>query len=263
MTLEEMLNDSQVADDLEISFGDKGKFKVGDLRAVENSRKSKFSEGEKKLQQQMSSLATKQKELQDLADEAVRLKESLEAEAGRQPVKTADGEIDFATDPLYAPLFVKQIKPLSEKYATVENQLKQLTSTITDIARIGLADRLERRYERIPEDKRPKDKTWKDYVKLATERKIYDEFGIPDPLEAYNREQAPVVQSELEKQNLALKQQVDELTKQANSPRMPRPGASGAPKSVVDKQGKAFDSVDALVDAAFSDPMIQDIAGRA
>jgi hypothetical protein len=259
MTLEDMLNDAQIADDLEVSFGDKGTFKVGDLRAVENSRKSKLSAGEKKLKEQMDLVTAKQKELTDLADEAVRLSERLKAE----PVKSADGEIDFSTDPLYAPLFTKQIKPLADKYTVVENQLKQLTNTLTDIARIGLADRLERRFERIPEDKRPKDKTWKDYVKLATEKKILDEFGIPDPLEAWNREMAPVVQSELEKQNLELKKQVDELTKAASTPRMPRPGASGAPKGAVDNKGKTFDSVDALVDAAFADPMIQDIAGRA
>src|ERR1700674_1516541 len=260
-TLEELLSDASIADDMEIMFGaDKGKFKVADLR----SHRTKLSAEEKSLKEQMTAVKAKQQELAELSDQPAKLMKKLKSEESMRPPVKTEGEIDFDTDPLYGPLVNKKLKPLEAQFLELKNSLATLNTSIGESAKFLLHDYYQRRWDSIPADKRPKDKGWKDYIKVAAEKKIFNEFNLPDPVEAWNREVEPLAKTALETQVASLTAEIENLKKNQHAPRMPRPGAAGAPPAAgASKDAKTFDSVDAMIDAAFQDPMIADIAGRA
>lgn len=262
MTLEEMLADAQIADDLEISFGDKGKFKLGDLRAADRSRKAKAADEDKRYKDQLAVVAAKQKELNDLATQAADLITRLKTEPEKTPTKTE--EIDFDSDPLFGPLVSKRLKPLEAKFEKTVTDLNKaieaLSNNFNSSATFVMRDYYDRRWNAIPEDRRPKDKTWKDYLKIASERHIVDEFGVPDPIKAFDDEWRPQAEAALRKQVDDLTKKNQELEKAATAPRMPRPGAAGAPKATRDKE-KVYGSADELVDDAMNDPLIQGLMG--
>lgn len=256
-TLEDLLNDASIADDLELDFAGKGKFKVGEFRSAQKSIAAKRGDIEKELK----AAEAKRKEMQQLADDAVALIAKLKVEPEPPQPKGKD-DIDFDTDPIYGPLVTKKLKPLEAKLAEALDAFDKLSKDFAESAKFVLQRDYARDWnDRVPADKRPKDKTWKDYLKLATEKKILNEFGMPDPVEALNRELEPIVSSAKDKEIADLKATVEELKKQATAPRMPRPGAGAKPGTGEGKSDKTFGSVDELVDAAFADPLIQEIAG--
>lgn len=250
MTLQELLDDAKVQDDMEIAFGD-NKFKVGDFRAQRKANDAK-------IQKEMQAIAAKQKELSELGAQAAELIEKYKT----PPAAPNPNDIDFDTDPLFSPFVSKKMKPLEAKLTEFDTAIKQMQASIADSAKFLLHDYYDRRWNSIPEAKRPKDKGWKDYLKTAADKKIFNEFNLPDPVEAFNREIIPVEAAARDKENETLRQQVKDLEKQLSMPRMPRPGSSGAPKGKTHDE-KPFGSADELVDAAFSDPTIQAITGQA
>lgn len=253
-TLAELLDDASIADELEVSFGDKGKFKVADLR----SQRKTQAANEQKLAEILLKAAQDGATAESLAKEA----EKLLAKA-KEPAKSASNDIDFDTDPLYSPLVSKLIKPLQEQVTGYKAVLEALQKSQIEMGTLGLKDIYRRRWNEIPADKRGSRK-WQDYVKIANERHIVDpDLGVPDPVAALYAELEPGERSAVEKERDTLKAKVEELTKQVESNvRMPRPGAAGTPPGLK-KDDKVFDSTDSLVDAAFSDPLIQSITGVA
>lgn len=260
-TLEELLNDATITDDLEINFGDKGKFKVGDLRSTRKAvkdRETKLASEEKaakdRLDAAMLDLKKKQDHVSELADQAAKLMEGLK---GDQDNKGNTGDIDWDGDPIYGPVG-KRLKGVDEKLNAFNAAVEKLSKDFQDSAKFVLMDYYERRWNSQPEESR-KGKNWKDYLKIASEKKFLNDSGLPDPVEALNRELEPLRIDEGQKKIKELEDQIKTLQASAGTPRMPRPGASG--NKVVGADGKVFDSVDSLVDAAFADPMIQEIAG--
>lgn len=260
MTLQDLLADAQIADDLEVSFGDKGKFKVGDLRSADKSRQTAHAAAVKAEKDAIALAEAKRAELTTLATEAATLIEKLKT---TPPAAKADDAIDFDTDPLYAPLMKALIKPLQTKMAEYDTSIGNVNKAIAAVVQFGLNDHYERQWDRIPDARRPKDKTWKDYVKVAAEKKILNEYGLPDPIKAFNDEVQPLEMNTLAEENKKLAAQVEELKKSASAPRMPRPGTSNTPPSGQKDKGKVFDSVEDLVNEAFTDSTILEIAGRA
>lgn len=250
MTLEELIADAKVNDEMELVFGD-SKFKLGDLRAHQKT-------SEQRLQGELAKITAKQNELNQLATQAAELIEKYKNPPA--PAAPAAGDIDFDTDPLFSPFVQKKMKPLEAKLTEFDTAIKAVQQSIADSAKFLLHDYYDRRWNSIPETKRPKDKGWKDYLRVAGEKRILNEFGLPDPVEAFNREVVPQEIQAREQENAQLKQKVTELEKQLSMPRMPRPGASGAPKEKA-KEEKPFGSADELVDTAFADPTIQSIIG--
>ncbi len=254
MTLEELLQDAKIADDMEFALGE-NKFKMSDLRAADKSRRAKADK-------EMKALAEKQTELDGLAQQAADLVQKLSKEPEVKPVVNKDGEIDWDADPLYSPVS-KKLKPLETKMEEIANNIKTLQSSLAQSAQFVLQDFYDRRWNSVPEDKR-KGKSWKEYLKTASEKKILNEYGIADPVEALNRELEPIERDGLQKQLAEANKQIEELKKSSNTPRMPRPGATGSGHTGADKgTDKVFDSADALVDAAFADPTIANLVANA
>jgi hypothetical protein len=253
MTLEELLDDAKIADDMEIAFGE-NKFKMADVRAADKKRRAK-------VDSEMKALDAKQKELNTLAQQAADLVQKLSEPEHK--VATKDGEIDWDTDPLYSPLVTKKLKPLESKMEEIANNIKTLQSSLAQSAQFVLQDFYDRRWNSVPEEKR-KGKTWKEYLKTAAEKKILNEYGIADPVEALNRELEPLERNSLETKLAEANKKIEELSKSVNTPRMPRPGAAGSGNTGVSKgTDKVFDNADDLVNAAFADPTIQELVGSA
>jgi hypothetical protein len=248
MTLEELLSDAKIADDMEFALGE-NKFKMADLRAADKSRRAKEK-----------ALAAKQEELNGLAQQAADLVEKLSKEPEPKPVVNKDGDIDWDADPIYSPVS-KKLKPLESKMEEIANNIKTLQSSLAQSAQFVLQDFYDRRWNSVPEEKR-KGKTWKEYLKTAAEKKILNEYGIADPVEALNRELEPLERNSLETKLAEANKRIEELSKSVNTPRMPRPGATGTPGAAKGND-KVFDSADALVDAAFADPTIADLVANA
>lgn len=254
MTLEELLDDAKIADDMEIAFGE-NKFKMADVRAADKKRRAK-------AESEMKALKDKQTELDTLAQQAADLVQQLSKDGSKPPVVNEDGDIDWDADPIYSPVS-KKLKPLESKMEEIANNIKTLQSSLAQSAQFVLQDFYDRRWNSIPEEKR-KGKSWKEYLKTASEKKILNEYGIADPVEALNRELEPIERNSLETKLAEANKKIEELSKSVNTPRMPRPGATGAPGA---KPGagsdKVFDSADALVDAAFADPTIANLVANA
>lgn len=252
-TLQELLDDASITDELEINFGDKGKFKVGDLRGQRKAMSAK----EKEIADTLTAAVNARATAEALAKEA----EKLLAGAREPKVTPKEGELDFDTDPIYGPMMSKVIKPLRETNTKLEQALAALSNNYNEMAKIGLTDRYERRWGSVPEEKR-KGKNWREYLKRANDSKVFDELGLPDPVKVLMDEIAPTELAGVVTERDTLKAKVDELTKQLESaPRMPRPGGTGAPKN-ISKDDKVFNSTDDLIDAAFSDPVIQGVIGN-
>jgi hypothetical protein len=259
-TLEEMLSDAKIADDLDVIFGNNtGTFKMKDLRAAHATTAAE----KKALAKQLKDVEAKQNELTQLATEASQLVEKLKKEPTEPVHASSDGDIDFEADPVYGPLMKKILKPLQSKQTEFENSVKLLQQTIAESGKFILADYYERRWNSIPEAKRPKDKTWRDYIKVAGDKKIFNEFNLPDPVEAFNREIEPVEKQGLQAKVDELNKTIEELKKNANSPRMPRPGAGGIPGANDHKNDKVYTDINSMVDDAFNDPTIQAITAGA
>ena len=251
-TLEELLADAKIADDMEVVLGDY-KFKVGEVRRFR-------TEAEKKFAEKVAETVAERERLTQLATEATQLIEKMNAEPPVPKTKGngAEGEIDFDTDALYSPV-AKKLKPILEGLETLKKQNETLTTSLLESSKVFLHDFYARNWNALPAEKRG-NKTWKDYLKKAVELKINNEYNLPDPVGALMREIEPIERDAMAKENETLKAQVAELQKQSAMPRMPRPGATGAPSAPKGKE-KAFESADELVDAAFADPAIQEIIG--
>lgn len=253
MTLEELLSDAKIADDVEFSLGD-NKFKMSDLRAADKSRREKAD-------RELKAVAAKQKELDELAQQAASLVEKLSKEPESRVASKGD-EIDWDTDPLYAPLVSKKVKPLETKLTEILSKVDNLQNALAQSAKFVMEDFYNRRWESLPEEKR-RGKNWKEYLKTAAEKKILNEYGIADPVEALNRELEPLERNSLETKLAEANKKIEELSKSVNTPRMPRPGATGTGPGVKPGNDKVFDSADSLVDAAFADPTIANLVANA
>lgn len=254
MTLEELLADAQLADELEVSFGDKGKFKVGDIRGM---RKSVAS--------QEANLAGKLKEAMELAGKASELKGQYDAlvEQARKSATTAPvassrtDDIDFDSDPIWGPLVSKRLKPLEAKLeakaAEYDKALKDMQASNVEMSKIFLNDYYERQWNSIPAERRPKDKKVADYIKTAMERKILNPWGLPDPVEAFNREVEPMERQTLMSDLERTRKELEDTKRQLSAPRMPRPGVAGASPKSSGNNGKTYGTAEEMINDAFAD----------
>jgi len=257
-TLEEILADAEgVKDDLEVEIPGVGKFKLADFRSDRVKTKAAL----KKASEEQQAAAKLRDDLARLGDEGAKLMEQLDAQRAALPKQKTEGEIDWETDAIYGPVYTKQIKPLNSKLDELGKAIAKLGTDFAQSALFVMQDYYNRMWNSVPEETRPKDKSWKDYVRVAKERNILNEFNLPDPVAALMSEIAPVQRKGLEDEVARLKAENDELKKNANAPRMPKPAGAGgaAAGGAGGKQEKPFGSVDEMVDAAFADPLIQNI----
>src|SRR5262249_76784 len=158
----------------------------------------------------------------------------------------------FDTDPVYGPLVTKKLKPLEAQMAKMQRAFEDTARNVIEMSKVYLTDYYDREWTtRVAPDKRPKDKDWKHYLKVAAEQKILDPLGRPEPVAAFLREIRPQEEATMRDEVEKLKRENEELKKQAAAPRMPGPGRSVAVPPRAAKEEKRYGSVDEMIDEAF------------
>lgn len=252
-TLEELIADAKTFSDdvvLEIPGEKPVKFKLGDVRGF----RAKLTEEEKKAQQRLTELEAERQRLAELGTQGAALLEELSKLRPNKAGGTND-EPDFENDQLY----VKKFKPLEQQLTKINESIEKTARSVLDISKAYLHDWYASRWNAIPAEKRPKDKDWRHYLRVAAEQKILDEFNRPDPVEALMRELRPKEEATQAEETKRLREENENLKKQLATPRMPRPGTLGVPGARGTEEPKRYESVDAMLNEAFSDAEIQQI----
>jgi len=258
-TLEQLLADTAVTDDIEINFGEKGKVKVGDLRAFAKAKQEASDAAQREAaakRKEYEEAATKAKAL---AADSLKLFEQTEKEkAAIEAAKRGKvGDIDWDNDPVYKPvrsLLSKELEP----YAQVAKQVADLQKAMAAGYKFIVDDYNERRWNSLPKEQRG-DKQLSDFLKIAEEKNIRDSRGLFDPVEAFNRETADSRRAaELKEAEKRGAKEAEEKLRAANLARpgsTPRVPASGAQNPKIPKFGTPE-----WTDAVLNDPEIQRIA---
>ena len=250
-TLEEMLADAQLTDDIKIALPGGKEVTVKDLRAYAASQRDASSRA------QTEYLEAKRK-AEKLATDSLALyneAERLKAEALTTRPAPKEGDIDWDTDPVYAPVnkrFLKEREDIVKALSGIEELKKGLAAGFNFVTQ----DYYERRWNAIPKDQRPKDKSWRDYMDAAKTGNIKDSFGLDDPIEAYNR--ATAAERDAARLEDARKKGIEEGKKLAASATLPRPGSTPALRKSSD--AAPFKSLREAMDAAQHDPEILRVA---
>lgn len=213
-SIEEMLANTALTDDIELTLPT-GKVTVGELRTYQRTKaaeaQSVRSEAEKRYREATDEMAR----AKSLADDAMKV-----IKLGEQTTPPPDrNAIDWDTDPVYAPMN----KRLAEKLGPLEaalTEVAQMKKTLDGGLAFVVDDYYERRWTGLQD--RPKDKTYRDYVEVATKQNIKDRWGLPDPVAAYLKEtEADRLSAAVDE---ARKKGIEEGKKAAATASIPRPG---------------------------------------
>lgn len=255
MTIDELLASAALKDDTEITLPNGEKATIGALRAFASSQKAAADTARRDFEAKQRAADAKLVEANRLADDALALHKMYE---GREPARTEPkpGEIDWDTDPVYAPVgkrFSAYEKVLNEE---VKAELAKQKKAIAAGMQFIVDQYYRQRWNAIPEKDRPKDKTYKDYVKVAAESNIKDEYGLDDPIGAWSRETEHARrETELE---AAKKQGIEEGKRLAAAASLPRPGSG--PRVPLPNEGPKYKNMTEAFAAAAQDPDILRIA---
>ena len=247
-TIEELINDSKLADDQEILVGEQ-KFKLGDIRSVGRAR---MGEVEKQRQQ----LEADRSRVNKLAEDALTLWQTLQIDPPKNQPAQPEDEFDFPDNPQLSKIgkaLKKKLEDMATAQAKADKQQEELRKALAQGFQYVVTNTYEDRWNKLAD--KPSDKSWKDYLKVAQDNKIVDQWGLPDPIKAYEdstREQR------LEAAKKAEYERGKAEAMKSQPPAMPRPGTAGASRS-SDKGSKVYDTVDTLLDDAFADTEISKI----
>jgi hypothetical protein len=254
-TIEELLARTELTNDIKITLPNIGEVTVGDLRNYVASTKDTAARAAREAEDRKKAAEARLAEANKLADDALALSRMYE---GKEPPKPEpkSGEIDWDTDPVYSP---------------VGKRLAALEKMINDDVKAGLANQkkaiaagmqfivdqyYKQRWNAIPEKDRPKDKTYKDYTKVAAEQNIKDEYGLDDPIGAWSRE-TEVARRAAEVEE-ARKKGIEEGKKLAAAATLPRPGSG--PRVPLPNEKPQYKDMNEAFAAAAQDPDILRIA---
>lgn len=259
MTIDEMIADAKLTDDTMFKVGEQ-EFKLGDLRKVAKSRQDEAAAKLAEIDKQRKEFDTERQRVQKLSQDALDFYEKLKA--GKPANETKDDDFSFSDDPWLSRVgkgLTKLATQLADAQKAQDERAKKLEAALADGFKYVMTKEYERAWNAIPEGDRPKDKTWRDYLKVAQERNIVNEWGLPDPNMAYERETGA---DRLERARKAeYERGLEEGKKAAAVTQPPRPSPFG-PVPTTAKPGakdKVYSSVDELVGDAFGDADIQKI----
>ena len=253
-TLEELLADTQLTDDIKIALPNGSEVTVKDLRAYAAAQKSATDtavrDAEARRKQAESDIA----KAKQLAEDSLKLMDSLRTDPDKGGNKP--GDIDWDNDPVYKPVGVRLSKLEADIQAKAFAEIEKLQRAMAAGFKFVTDDYYERRWNSLPKDARPKDKTWRDYMDDAAKGNIKDAYGLVDPIEAYtrstaaDREAAKIKEAEARGEKRA-----EEKLRQTM---VPRPGATPTVKSPGD--APQFKDLNEAMAAAAQDPEILRIA---
>ena len=249
-TLEQLLADTATGDDVKITFADT-EMTVGELRAFKRVRDAAAA-AEADFKTKSAATLEAQKKAEKLAADSLALYEEAE-KMRREPARTApaNGDIDWENDPVYKPIHQRLSKLETEQLKRIDDSLKEVQKTVGTGLQFVVDQYYRSRWNSIPEKDRPKDKSYRDFVKMAQDLNIQDEYHLPDPVMAWERSTAEQRRAtEIED---ARKKGIEEGKKAAAAASMPRPGGAPAPRVPATKQ---FKDLNEAISAAKQDPDI-------
>jgi hypothetical protein len=248
-TLDELIADSKLADDLELAMGDT-KIKLGDVRKWRSAQTDDIAKRAKAVD-------VEREKVNKLAEDALKLWNQMK---DAPPPKTAepkhdDDDMAWAEDPWLAKVgkaMQKISKQLADQQAKYDKALEDHKAALAQGFNYVVTRDYEQRWNGLPN--KPADKSWKDYLKVAQDNKINDQWGLPDPIKAYE-------ESTKEDRLAALKlaeynRGIEEGKKAAAATQVPRPGTASAIPTRP-KGEKVYSEVNDLLDDAFGDQDIQ------
>jgi hypothetical protein len=257
-TLEELLADSQLTDDIKISLPGGKEVTVKDLRAFAATQKSAAEAAQREYAAKVKEADAARVKAERLATDSLALWEEatkLKTEGGKA-AEARTGDIDWDNDPVYRPIHQRLTKMEKEQLEVFQAELEKMKKALGAGFRFVTDDYQQRRWDALPKDSRPKDKTWRDYLEVAQKANIKDQYGLDDPIEAFNRSTA--ADRDAARLEAARKAGIEEGKKQAAVSTLPRPGGTPHIPRAADKP-QFKDLRDAMA-AAASDPEILRIA---
>jgi hypothetical protein len=254
-TLDELLASAAIKDDQELVMPNGEKITLGALRSYAAAQHAAGEAAKRDFESKQRAADARLAEANRLADDALALHKMYE---GKEPLKAEPkaGEIDWDTDPVYSPVG-KRLAALEKMINDdVKSQVASQKKAIAAGMQFIVDQYYKQRWNALPEKDRPKDKTYKDYMKAAQEQNIKDEYGLDDPIGAWSREtEAARRSNELED---ARKKGIEEGRKLAAAATLPRPG--GGPRVPLPNEGPKYKDMNEAFAAAASDPDILRIA---
>ena len=187
-TLAEALKDKRgFPDGQEVELGNGLKITLGELRTYQDASGQDVA---KQLDAERQKIAAEQASVAQAQEEVVKLWTKLQEQAGKVVTPPANNGQDWTQDPFFAPV----AKYLKEN---VESQVSKQAEQIAQFQKaLGMgvkyiADTFsEMRYQNLPEDFR-KEVPYEQAIKLANEKKFFDNGGIPDIRKVHDEWQTP------------------------------------------------------------------------
>lgn len=253
ISLSDLVANAKYTDDMKFKIGD-DEVSVADLRAF-HKQGSETTAAAKRRQEEAEAEFQK---AQKLGADALALYESVKDKGvdGKPPID-AEGEIDW-NDPV-----MKALKKKLDAYDTAtknfETKSKQLEAAIASGFSFVTDYVWQRGYDALDDLSRPKDKKLEDLIRYASEQKITDKWGLPDPVKAARMLTENDRQAAIEKK--AREEGRKEGERAARAAGAARPGALApdARRAPIDPKDKPK-SMKELLHKAMQDPEIQRIA---
>jgi hypothetical protein len=174
---EEILKDSKTyTDDMKITLGDK-EVSLGDIRKLTSAQQEKVTQHLKDAQADRERAAALAKEAEGVLNNLRTAQQTVER---KEKVEASPDE--FETEAYWEPVRKRLTAEQAERNR-VEDQLKQLTGTITNAVTIWSRERWQNQYDRV-QDRLKKSDQYKDWdvdrlIKYAADNKKLDSFGLP------------------------------------------------------------------------------------
>ena len=257
-TIDEMLASTELTDDIKLQAGNQ-EFTVGQLRsyaAATSAAAAASAKAQREFEVKSREAADARLKAEQLGKDALALWEATEKERVAGPAARAAGDIDWENDPVYRPINARLSKIEKESIAAIDTQLKQLKEGLAAGFGFITSEYNQRRWDAIPADQRPKDKSWRDFTDEAKRLNLKDSYGLDDPIEAFTRSTA----ADRKAAELAAAEKrgedrgVEKGRRAAAAATLPRPG--GVPGLPPSAKQTPFKDMKSAMDAASQDPEI-------
>jgi hypothetical protein len=228
---------------------------LGSLRALNAAERTQLSERMKGVEDKEKEVNNRGQQVVELAKKAQAAYDAAEEARRTAGVRQPDPGADPFADPWLAP--VKGALDQRDKTITeLQNQLKQVLTTVGNAASIWAEDRWDREYQSLDFGKRDKKPTREELLKFAQENNITDRHKMPSISGAWNKmSEGDRIAQTAEQARL---EGIEEGKRLAMAARVPPPGVSGPGAIPPGSTGKpAAGDLGDLYSEAIKDPELR------
>jgi hypothetical protein len=256
-TLDELLTDTALTDDIKITLPGGKEVTVGALRTFATQQKEIATAAQREYEAKRKESDAAKARAEALAKDALQLWEAADKRrASPSEAAPNPNEPDWDNDPVYRPIGQRLTKLEKEVLAAQQAEIKQLSSALAEGFKFVTEDYNQRRWDALPKDQRPKDKTWRDFMESAKTQNIRDSYGLFDPIEAYTRSTSDDRRAaDIKAAEARGAKAAEERLKQTM---IPRPGST--PQASSKREPAPFKDLSEALNAAKMDPEILRIA---